>query len=277
MRIAVGCGISDTRIVQPSGFDPTFGGALTLLSDIDFARFDRQYQDNGTSTPVTATGQPIGRIYDGVAAAGYWFQGTAGNKPTSAAFNGAKVGASFDGGDFLTSSSTTYWNTLHHATGFSIFARVSFAEGDVGAIYTLLDNNDATIAGEGTNVEVRDNGGNVGVLNCNVQVGGLSVIGAGSSNNSRSAGDKATLNWTWKYNVTGNDYRARYNGTAYSIADSARAPSTADALYALRLGHTANSGVARYWKGGIARVLIYQGDDALTYASEIEAHLASGE
>jgi hypothetical protein len=104
MHIGMGIGVGLGTQAR-SGYSPAdvFGASLALWADT--ADLSRLYQDSAGTTPVTAAGQPVGRIVDRSGNGRHLIQATSGNRPTLVA-HGTLFGASFDGSnDWLYASS----------------------------------------------------------------------------------------------------------------------------------------------------------------------------
>lgn len=111
MRIGLGLGPSAPMASAPPSYSPldAFGSALELWADT--ADLSRLYQDSAGTTPVTAAGQPVGRIVDRSGKGRHLIQATSGNRPTLVA-HGSLFGASFDGSnDWLYASSAVTLGT----------------------------------------------------------------------------------------------------------------------------------------------------------------------
>lgn len=89
-----------SQAVTPAAFAPTDIAGLQLW--LDFSDITTLFTDSAGTTPVTADGNPIGKVNDKSGNNNHATQGTTGNKPTykTGIQNGLSVGRG-DGGDTL--------------------------------------------------------------------------------------------------------------------------------------------------------------------------------
>lgn len=268
--------------VYRSAFDPTFGGALTPRFWLHLRDFAQVYQDNGTSTPVTAGSQPVGRIYDRISAAGYWFQGTGTDKPTCVSA-GSKFGLSFDGGDRLTSSaSKSYYQFLHTAAGYSRFIRVTYPSTDSGAVQIIMDGSNSNNTGNGNTIGINDGGAAFTrpygwICRTNPSVANVIATYASTVDTTRTTSPLTILDH-YQYNVTGDDYSFWINGANVWTRNTENTPGTGDSVGTLTLGsyQSGSNGTTAV----ISEILIYEGNTAganSTYRNAIFDYLATGE
>ena len=275
----VNCTPHSTAIIGSSGFDPRSPRYGDLMGYYDANDITTTFQDDGTATPATAVGDPVRRWYAKYGnGAPYFSTASLTNAPTRQVMAGTPlVGLRADGtDDYLTSSSTNFWKSLHDGTGFTCAMYGYVTDASPESEFLIYDNINGSSATPGIYLSYNDAGAVENRPYVQLETGGGVLV----SNNADAGLNDKLPTQTPVILVIGYDYvsgtttsRVRTwssvnNAQVGSTSSSARAPSSSNPSYALRLFATAVSAGFRA-KMTLTRIAWWSGSAGYESASEI--------
>lgn len=277
----VNCTPHNAAILSGGRFDPRSAKYGNLLGYYDANDVTTMFQDDGTATPATVVGDPVRRWYPKYGTgAPYFSTSSLTNAPTLQVMAGTPLtGLRADGtDDFLTSSSTNFWKPLHDGTGFTLVLYGYITDASPESEYLIYDNINGSGATPGLYLSYNDAGAAENRPYVQIETGSGAIVTTGSDT---GLNDKFPTQ-TPVILIIGYDYvsgtttsRVRTwssvnNAQVGSTSSSARAPSSSNPSYALRLFATAVAAGFRA-KMTLSRIGWWSTAAAYEYANEIAA------
>jgi hypothetical protein len=213
----------------------------TLQVRLDFDDWSNMYTDAGV-TKVTALAQTLYRVTNKGALGGYFEQSSAAARPTVAEFSTGKNGVTGDGGDHMASSlAASAFKFLSDGSRFVVMAHWLIDSTPNNQFLLETGGSSSLTIGQLLAATSEANNKQLTAQQCNAGGGVSFAIEANSSNNVYTVGTPFVATWRSEYNITGNDFIIRANGTQvyggnYSNAPSASDPSQTMRLFALLAG-----------------------------------------
>jgi hypothetical protein len=222
--------------------DPLAAVNAYLKLRLDFDDVSTLFQETDGTSPVTTAGHSIKRINNKGTLGGFFSQATGTAAPTFGTFLAAQNGAIFDGSDVLVyTGDASAFNWLHNGNRHVLMFDMIY-NSVVGARVLF-----ATYGASGNGMQVFTNGG---TYNKRIR----STAGLVISRDSAHAPTTATryvYTERYQYDITGDDWTVRVNGTQSNQADSTGAPDAGNSAIAMRIGEQGtlftSANIRRIW------------------------------
>jgi len=198
---------------------------------LDPSDFSTLFQDSAGTTPVTAVGQPVGKILDKSGRGNHASQTTSASRPTLQQDSNGLYYLSFDGtDDWMTAGAASTFNFLHNNLGATVFC--GYMPSGASVYHTILATGNLGSAGV-VGFTLSQDDRTVGVTNNIIANGSGSLF----VNSNPTTGVTASKRVVSVVNASGN-HITRKNAVQIRAATETGSASLANSTYVLNIGRT---------------------------------------